>query len=105
MRPNSAEGFERPKSISAGAAPMLQRLKNAADLVASEPGPFRLLMCVRYPVPADKQAPGRRWRSAPSPDALRQHGEATLITALHCVTQTANNESATASPFWSTGHE
>jgi hypothetical protein len=32
MRPISTEGFEKPKSVSAGAAPMLQWLK-IADLV------------------------------------------------------------------------
>ena len=42
MRPISTEGFEKPKSISAGAAPMLQWLKITDLIVESRvPASYR----------------------------------------------------------------
>jgi hypothetical protein len=47
---------------------------------------------LRYPVPANKQAAGQTMAVGAIARCLKQYGEATLITALQCVTQTANNE-------------
>jgi hypothetical protein len=47
---------------------------------------------LRYPVPANKQAPGQTMAVGAIARCLKQYGEATLITALQCVTQTSNNQ-------------
>jgi hypothetical protein len=47
---------------------------------------------LRYPVPADKQASGQTMAVGAIARCLRQYGDATLITALQCVTQTVNNK-------------
>jgi hypothetical protein len=47
---------------------------------------------LRYPVPADKQAPGQTMAVGAIARCLKRYGEATLITALQCVTQTSNNQ-------------
>src|SRR5262249_7676757 len=73
---------------------------HAAALVASEAWAVQIAhVCacaevelLRYPVPADKQAPGQTMAVGAIARCLKQYGEATLITALQCVTQTANNQ-------------
>jgi hypothetical protein len=73
---------------------------HAAALVASEPWAVQVAhVCeyaqvelLRYPVPAEKQAPGQTMAVGALARCLRQYGEATLITALQCVTQTSNNQ-------------
>ena len=47
---------------------------------------------LRYPVPTEKQPPGQTMAVGAITRCLRQYGEATLITALQCVTQTSNNQ-------------
>jgi len=47
---------------------------------------------LRYPVPADKQAPGQTMAVGTVAKCLKLYGEETLITALQCVTQTSNNQ-------------
>jgi hypothetical protein len=47
---------------------------------------------LRYPVPTDKQAPGQTMAVGAIAQCLKRYGEATLITALQCVTQTSNNQ-------------
>jgi hypothetical protein len=46
---------------------------------------------LRYPVPVDRQAAGQTMAIGAVAQCLRRFGEATLITALQCVTQTPNN--------------
>jgi hypothetical protein len=46
---------------------------------------------LRYPVPADLQAPGQTMAVGAISKCLKQYGADTLITALQCVTQTENN--------------
>jgi hypothetical protein len=47
---------------------------------------------LRYPVPIGKQGPGQTMAAGAMTQCLKRYGEATLITALQCVTQTANNQ-------------
>jgi hypothetical protein len=64
------------------------------------PGPSRsrmLCACaqvepLRYPVPSDKQSPGQTMAVGAIAQCLKRYGEATLITALQCVTQTSNDQ-------------
>jgi hypothetical protein len=93
------------KAINGGTTPISQMALHAAALVACEPWAVqvaRVCTCadvelLRYPVPADKQAPGQTMAVGAIARCLRQYGEATLITALQCVTQTANNQSGALS--------
>jgi hypothetical protein len=72
---------------------------HAVKLAFSEPTALRLsqvceqagVQLLRYPVPIDRQAAGQTMAIAAISQCLTRYGEATLITALHCVTQTANN--------------
>jgi hypothetical protein len=72
---------------------------HAVGLISSEPLTLRIAeICrragvelLRYPVPADRQAPGQTMAVASVARCLTRYGEATLITALQCVTMTANN--------------
>jgi len=88
------------KAINGCTTPISQMALHAAALVASEPWAVevaRVCTCaqvelLRYPVPADKQAPGQTMAVGAIARCLKQYGEATLITALQCVTQTVNNQ-------------
>jgi hypothetical protein len=88
------------KAINGTTTPISQMALHAAALVASEPWAVQIAhVCacaevelLRYPVPADKQAPGQTMAVGAIARCLRQYGEATLITALQCVTQTSNNQ-------------
>jgi hypothetical protein len=87
------------KAINGTTTPISQMALHAAALVASEPWAVqiaRVCACaevelLRYPVPADKQVPGQTMAIGAIARCLKQYGEATLITALQCVTQTSNN--------------
>jgi ParB-like nuclease domain len=88
------------KAINATTTPISQMALHAAALVASEPSAVQVAhVCacaevelLRYPVPTDKQAPGQTMAVGTVAQCLKRYGEATLITALQCVTQTANNQ-------------
>jgi hypothetical protein len=88
------------KAINGTTTPISQMALHAAALVASEPWAVQIAhVCacaevelLRYPVPVDKQAPGQTMAVGAIARCLRQYGEATLITALQCVTQTSNNQ-------------
>src|SRR5271163_3535288 len=87
------------KAINGTTTPISQMALHAAALVATEPWAVQVAhVCtcaqvelLRYPVPTDKQSPGQTMAVGAIARCLRQYGEATLITALQCVTQTANN--------------
>ena len=88
------------KAINGSTTPISQMALHAAALVAGEAWAVRVAhVCtcaqvelLRYPVPSDKQAPGQTMAVGAIARCLRQYGEATLITALQCVTQTTNNQ-------------
>jgi hypothetical protein len=87
------------KAINGMTTPISQMALHAAALVASEPWAVQIAhVCtcadvelLRYPVPTNKQAPGQTMAVGAIARCLKQYGEATLITALQCVTQTSNN--------------
>jgi ParB-like nuclease domain len=88
------------KAINGTTTPISQMALHAAALVASEAWAVQIahacacaeVELLRYPVPANKQAPGQTMAVGAIARCLKQYGEATLITALQCVTQTANNQ-------------
>jgi ParB-like nuclease domain len=88
------------KAINGTTTPISQMALHAAALVASEPWAVQIAhVCacaqvelLRYPVPADKQAPGQTMAVGTIAQCLKRYGEATLISAIQCVTQTANNQ-------------
>jgi hypothetical protein len=88
------------KAINGTTTPISRMALHAAALVAREPWAVQLThVCacaqvelLRYPVPTDKQGPGQTMAVGAIAQCLKQYGEATLITALQCVTQTANNQ-------------
>jgi hypothetical protein len=88
------------KAINGTTTPISRMALHAAALVASEPWAVKLVeVCaradvelLRYPVPVDKQAPGQTMAIGAIAQCLKRCGEETLITALQCVTQTANNQ-------------
>jgi hypothetical protein len=87
------------KAINGTTTPISQMALHAAALVATEPWAVQVAhVCtcaqvelLRYPVPTNKQSPGQTMAVGAITRCLRQYGEATLITALQCVTQTGNN--------------
>jgi hypothetical protein len=88
------------KAINGIITPISRMALHAAALVAREPWAVRLAdVCMRaevellrYPIPVDKQAPGQTMAVGAIAQCLKHYGEETLITALQCVTQTANNQ-------------
>jgi hypothetical protein len=90
------------KAINGTITPISQMALHAAALVASEPWAVQIAhVCacaevelLRYPVPTNKQPPGQTMAVGAITRCLKQYGEATLITALQCVTQTSNNQPA-----------
>jgi hypothetical protein len=88
------------KAINGITTPISQMALHAAALVANETWAVQIAhVCacaevelLRYPVPANKQIPGQTMAVGAIARCLKQYGEATLITALQCVTQTANNQ-------------
>jgi hypothetical protein len=88
------------KAINGIVTPISRMALHAAALVAREQWAVRLAdVCMRaevellrYPLPVDKQAAGQTMAVGAIAQCLRRYGEETLITALQCVTQTANNQ-------------
>jgi hypothetical protein len=88
------------KAINGTITPISQMALHAAALVANEPWAVQIAhVCacaqvelLRYPIPTNKQSPGQTMAVGAITHCLRRYGEATLITALQCVTQTANNQ-------------
>jgi len=72
----------------------------AAGHLANDPPAMRIAeVCalagvelLRYPVAADRQAAGQTMALGAIAQCLKRYGEETVITALQCVTQTANNK-------------
>jgi hypothetical protein len=90
------------KAINGTTTPISIMALHAAALVACEPWAVQIAhVCacaqvelLRYPVPTDRQEPGQTMAVGAIAQCLKRYGEATLITALQCVTQTSNNEPA-----------
>ena len=88
------------KAINGALTPISRMALHAAALVAKEPTAVRLAeVCslaevelLRYPVPTDRQTAGQTMAVAAIAQCLKRYGDETLITALQCVTQTANNQ-------------
>jgi hypothetical protein len=88
------------KAINGTITPISQMALHAAALIAKEPWAVQIAhVCacaqvelLRYPVPINKQGPGQTMAVGAIAQCLERYGEATLITALQCVTQTANNQ-------------
>jgi hypothetical protein len=93
------------KAINGTITPISQMALHAAALVANEPWAVQIahvcacaqLELLRYPVPINKQSPGQTMAVGAITQCLKRYGEATLITALQCVTQTANNQAGALS--------
>jgi hypothetical protein len=93
------------KAINGITTPISRMALHAAALVAREPWAIRIAdICMRaevellrYPVPLDTQAAGQTMAVGAIAQCLKRYGEETLITALQCVTQTANNQPGTLS--------
>jgi hypothetical protein len=72
---------------------------HAAALVANEPWAVQLaeacacaeVQLLRYPVPTHMQSPGQTMAVGAIAHCWKRYGRESLITALQCVTQTANN--------------
>jgi hypothetical protein len=88
------------KAINSTITPISRMALHAAALVANEPWAAQLAhICacaqvelLRYPVPINRQGPGQTMAVGAMTHCLERYGEDTLITALQCVTQTANNQ-------------
>jgi ParB-like nuclease domain len=88
------------KAINGITTPISRMALQAAALIAKEPSAVQIAhVCacadvelLRYPVPWDKQSPGQTMAIGAIARCLKQYGDATLITALQCVTQTSNNQ-------------
>jgi hypothetical protein len=87
------------KAINGITTPISRMALHAAALVANEPWAVQLAKAcacaevelLRYPVPTNMQSPGQTMAVGAIAHCLKRHGKETLITALQCVTQTANN--------------
>jgi hypothetical protein len=87
------------KAINGVTTPISRMALHAAAVVAGEPWAEQVTdICtrggvelLRYPVPIDKQAAGQTMAVGAIAQCLKRYGHDTLITALQCVTQTANN--------------
>lgn len=88
------------KVINKGATAVSRMALHATGVDAGDPWAARLVeVCaraevelLRYPVPIDRQAAGQTMAVGAISQCLKRYGEETLITALQCVTQTANNK-------------
>jgi hypothetical protein len=88
------------KAINGTTTPISQMALHAAALVASEPLAIQIAQAcegadvelLRYPIPVDRLRPGQTLAAGAIARCLKQYGEATLILALRCVTQTSNNK-------------
>lgn len=96
--PEQAAAF---KAINGITTPISAMALHAAAVVANEPWAVELAdVCaragvelLRYPVPTEKQSPGQTMAVSAIGSCLRRYRRETLITALQCVTETANNRS------------
>jgi hypothetical protein len=87
------------KAINGTITPISRMALHAAALIAKEPWAVQIAhVCacaqvelLRYPVPISKQGPGQTMAVGAMTQCLKRYGEDTVITALQCVTQTANN--------------
>ncbi|WP_284247439.1 DUF6551 family protein, partial [Methylobacterium haplocladii] len=88
------------KAINGDTTPMSRMALHAAGVIANEPRAVEIAkVCacaevelLRYPVPVDKQKAGQTMAVGAIARCHQHYGADTLITALQCVTQTANNE-------------
>jgi hypothetical protein len=96
----AAEQAAAFKAINGITTPISPMALHAAAVVAQEPWAVELAdVCaragvelLRYPLPAEKQSPGQTMAVSAISSCLRRYGPDTLITALQCVTETANNK-------------
>jgi len=87
------------KAINGITTPISRMALHAAALVANEPWAAQVaeacacaeVEILKYPVPAGMQLPGKTMAVGAIARCLKHYGRETLITALQCVTQTANN--------------
>ncbi|MDF2811154.1 MAG: hypothetical protein K0S56_2185 [Microvirga sp.] len=87
------------KAINGITVPISPMALHAAAVVAREPWAIDVAdVCVRadvellrYPLPVERQRPGQTMAIGAISRCLRLYGAATVITALQCITQTANN--------------
>jgi hypothetical protein len=88
------------KAINGITAPISPMALHAAALVGREPWALEVAdVCaradvelLRYPLPVERQSPGQTMAVGVIARCLKHYGRATLITALQCITQTANNK-------------
>lgn len=88
------------KALNGTTAPVSRMGLHMAALSVGEDFAVRVAdICARadvqllhYPVPADRQCIGQTMAVGAIVRCLKRYGEDTLITALQCVTQTANNQ-------------
>jgi hypothetical protein len=93
------------KAINGTITPISRMALHAASLVANEPWAVQLAdVCaradvefLRYPVPIHRQSAGQTMAIGAIAHCLKRYGEATLITALQCITQTTNNQAGALS--------
>ncbi len=91
------------KAINGITVPISPMALHAAAIVAHEPWAIEVAdVCaradvevLRYPVPVERQSPGQTMAVGAIARCLKSYGEATLITALQCITQTTNNKPGT----------
>jgi ParB-like nuclease domain len=94
-----AEQAAAAKAINRVAVPFSRMAMYAGALTGNEPFALQLAdVCarsgvepLRYPVPIERQSPGQTMAIGALAQCLKRYGEETLITALQCITQTANN--------------
>ena len=88
------------KAINGVTTPISRMALHAAALVAGETWAQKVaevsecadVELLRYPLPVDKQRPGQTMAVGAITQCLKRYGSDTVITALQCVTQTANNK-------------
>ncbi|WP_162820472.1 ParB N-terminal domain-containing protein [Microvirga calopogonii] len=87
------------KAINGVTVPISPMALYSAAVVAREPWAIEVAdVCLRadvellrYPLPVERQRPGQTMAVGAIARCLNRYGQATLITALQCVTQTNNN--------------
>jgi ParB-like nuclease domain len=94
-----AERCAASKILNGNSMPASRMALHAAGVIANDEYATQMAdICaraevevLRYPVPVDRQTAGQTMAVGAIAQCLRRYGEETLITALQCVTQTANN--------------
>ena len=87
------------KALNGTTVTLSRMAQHAAALGASDECAVQLanicaradVKLLRYPVPVDRQSPGQTMAIGALAQCRERYGEETLITALQCVTQTANH--------------